>query len=252
MKKILKTILGFNLISLQKLLSSGFVSFTEACASSFTASHISDTRALSSLPKVRLEEILQEKQSVIIDVGSKENGALPYNQSIALISILSKEQPKVVVEIGTFLGHTTKLMAQNLPNGTIHTVDLPENFDVTKNKTVLKKDDFHLINNRKVGREFLGTKFEKQIIQHFSDTISLDFNIMQGATFFFIDGSHTYDYCKNDSEKCFELCKGKGVFIWHDCDHDHDGVVKCLTEWKKLGRNVVRIEGTPLAYLKTI
>lgn len=251
-KNALKVILGFNLISLQKLFLSGGSSFVGACMHAFTASHVADSKELLSIPKVTLENILKGNQTITLSVGDQENGSLPYNQAVALISILAKEQPSVAVEIGTFLGHTTKLMAQNLPNGKIHTIDLPPNFDKKDDHTILKKDDFHLIESRKVGREFLGTPFAERIMQHFGDTISFDFKKIERATFFFIDGSHTYDYCKNDSDKCFELCNGKGVFVWHDCDHGHMGVVQLVNEWRKLGRNVVRIEGTPLAYLKTI
>jgi hypothetical protein len=70
-------------------------------------------------------------------------------------------------------------------------------------------------------------------------------------TFFFIDGSHTYEYCKNDSEKCFALCDGKGVFLWHDCDEAHPGVVRFVMEWRQMGRDIRRISGTPIAYWKS-
>ena len=70
------------------------------------------------------------------------------------------------------------------------------------------------------------------------------------ATFFFIDGSHTYDYAKHDSEECYRLCAGHGVFLWHDCDPMHPGVERLIAEWRSLGRDVRRVAATTLAYWK--
>lgn len=253
-KNFFKIILGFNLISFIHLCKNGPSLFIEACKRSFTASHTTDTSILSTIPVVSLEELLGgSKQTISLNISTKEDGAMPYYQAIPFVSLLVKHNPLVVVEVGTFLGHTTKLIAQNLPEATVHTMDLPPDF-LNKEDTVknLAKDDFHLIEKRKTGREFLGTQYENRITQHLGDTATYDFNVIKDATFFFIDGSHTYDYCKNDSEKCYEICGGKGVFLWHDCDFAHPGVVQCIKEWRDLGRPIVRIEGTPLAYLDTL
>jgi hypothetical protein len=88
-------------------------------------------------------------------------------------------------------------------------------------------------------------------VQHFGDTANFNFSKFGNPTFFFIDGSHTYEYCENDSEKCLALCQGKGLFLWHDCDHSHPGVVRFISEWRAAGRNIARIEGTGLAYWKS-
>lgn len=254
LKNILKITFGFNLASLFHLLKNGPSLFIEASKRAFTAAHTTDTSILATIPTLPLEKLLGgTKQTITLNIGNKEDGAMPYYQAIPFVSLLVKHNPKVVVEVGTFLGHTTKLIAQNLPEVTVHTMDLPPDFSTKKDTvTNLNKDDFHLIEKRKTGREFLGTEYEKRIVQHLGDTGTYDFNIIKDATFFFIDGSHTYDYCKNDSEKCYEICKGKGVFLWHDCDFAHPGVVQFIKEWRNLGRNIVRIEGTPLAYLNSL
>lgn len=176
---------------------------------------------------------------------------MPIDQAITLLSILIKEQPKEVLEIGTFKGHTTYLMALNLKNSIIHTIDLPEDFDSSNDTNIeIPKDDFHLIKNRIVGREYKNKQYSSKIIQHYGDTANWDFNKAGEANFFFIDGSHTYEYCKNDTEKAMKLCKNKGTFLWHDCDYGHPGVVKFISEFRKKGHDVVRIQNTPLAYLK--
>jgi hypothetical protein len=189
------------------------------------------------------------KPQIHITVQRYEDGMLPSEEAMALLAIVVATAPKGVLEIGTFMGHTTKLLAMNLPEAIIHSVDLPLDFTPEHDNVILKKkDDFHLIAKRQVGREYRGTPYETRIRQHFADTAVWNFKEAAGATLFFIDGSHTYDYCKGDSERCYELCRGKGVFLWHDCDETHPGVVKTLLEWRALGRDVVRIQGTPIAY----
>jgi Methyltransferase domain len=204
----------------------------------------------NAIPVVSLGDLLgTAKPEIQLTVQRYEDGMLPSEQAIALLAIVVATAPKSVLEIGTFMGHTTKLLAMNLPEAIIHSVDLPLDFIPDHDNDIgKKKDDFHLIAKRQVGREYRGTPYETRIRQHFVDTAVWNFKEAAGATLFFIDGSHTYDYCKSDSERCYELCRGKGVFLWHDCDDTHPGVVNTLLEWRALGRDVVRIQGTPIAY----
>jgi hypothetical protein len=215
----------------------------------------SDARKqLFKIPVIGLYDLLGEaKPNIHVTIQKYEDGMLPVDQKVARLAIAVTAAPKVVLEIGTFMGHTTKLLAMNLPDAIIHSVDLPLDFTPTQDKvTEKKKDDFHLIAKRQVGREYRGTPYEARVRQHFVDTAIWNFKEAAGAEFFFIDGSHTYDYCKSDSEHCYQLCGGKGAFLWHDCDDIHPGVVNALVEWRALGRDVVRIEGTPIAYWKSI
>jgi hypothetical protein len=252
MKNFLKSLLGVNTVSLLVLAHSGFKAFTKATNAAFTVTHIHDSRDLLSIPEVRLEDVLGDKEpTVVLSVMKDEGGRMPLDQAVALLAILVKEQPKEVLEIGTFNGHTTALMAQNLEHSIIHTVDLPEDFSSSNDMvTNIPKDDFHLIEKREVGKEYKNKPYSNRVIQHFGDSAVWDFKEAGHPTFFFIDGSHTYEYCKSDTEKCMELSSGKGVFLWHDCDYGHEGVVRFLAEWRKNGYDVVRIQGTPLAYLK--
>jgi len=253
MKRLVRVLLGFNLISVVHLLRLRPKQFLRACNTAFIASLKLPSHELIQIPKVHLGEILGDRRPMIrLFVTRYEDGTLPSEQAMALLSILVAEAPKEVLEIGTYMGHTTRQMAENLDAATIHTVDLPESFSVERDsESNLPKGDFQLISRRVVGREFKGQPCAIRIIQHFADTASWDFYEAGQPTFFFIDGSHTYEYCKNDSEKCFQLCKGRGVFLWHDCAEDHPGVVRFITEWRRQGRDIKRISGTPIAYWKS-
>jgi hypothetical protein len=209
--------------------------------------------AAPPIPTIALSDIVGEREPTItLPIGRYEDGMLPLKHATALLAILVAEQPAEVLEIGTFMGHTTRAMAENLENAIIHTVDLPREYSAESDTAPqFPKDDFHLIRRRVIGREFKDRPCASRILQHFADTALWDFREAGNPTFFFIDGSHTYEYCRNDSEKCLALCGGRGVFLWHDYDNTHPGVEKFLREWLALGRNISKIAGTTLAYWKS-
>lgn len=254
MKSLIKSLLGCNVIALVHLVRLEPARFFAACQAAFTASRRATPVAPSAIPEIGLGDILADRKPQIrLSVMRYEDGMLPNDQAMALLSILVAEAPGEVLEIGTFMGHTTRQMAENLPAAVVHTVDLPEDFSSDQDAgQSIPKDDFHLIARRIVGREFKGQLCGSRIRQHFADTAKWNFREAGSASFFFIDGSHTYEYCKNDSEKCFELCQGRGVFLWHDCDETHPGVIRFLSEWRRLGRDIRRISGTPIAYWKNV
>src|SRR5271170_4067723 len=259
MKEIIRFLLGLNGASIVRGLRLGPNEFINGCFASQIATHPLQDRStfqiqksLKSIPTIALGEILGTRKAEIkLRVQKHEDGRLPDHEAMVLLSILAVEDPEEVLEIGTFMGHTTKAMEENLNDSIIHTVDLPPDFLAHQDSNEgPPKDDFHLIARRVVGRDFNGQVAEARIRQHFGDTAAINFQEFGKPVFFFVDGSHTYEYCKQDSEKCFALCGGVGTFLWHDCDAMHPGVVKFILEWRELGRNIARVEGTTLAYWK--
>jgi hypothetical protein len=246
-------VLGFNLVSVKFLSRLDFRQFAQACRRAFLFAMAVDSVQVPEIPTITVDEILgSNKFTLSIDLIKYEEGMLPCSQALALLAVLAVESPDEVLEIGTYMGHTTLQMAENLPSAIIHTVDLPERMDSsTLPVHGLPLDDFHLIQRRRVGRDFQGRPCAARIRQHFADTAQWDFSEAGHPSLFFIDGSHTYEYCRNDSEKCFALCGGQGVFLWHDCDDGHPGVVRMLVEWRRQGRDIRRIDGTPIAYWKS-
>lgn len=260
LKRSLKLLLGLNGAAVVRGFRLGLSELVKGCFASLSAVHPRQNqvenrnqRELERIPVTTLGEILgTRKAPVLLTVQKYEDGIMPSHEALALLSILVAENPREVLEIGTFMGHTTKAMAENLNDSLIHTVDLPPDFSAQlDSKDGPPKDDFHLIGQRVVGREFKGQPIERRIRQHFGDTALIDFQAFGKPTFFFIDGSHTYEYCKQDSEKCLAVCGGVGTFLWHDVDDSHPGVVKFILEWRSLGRNISRIEGTAVAYWKS-
>jgi hypothetical protein len=250
----IRVLLGFNVVALMYLVRLKPRLFVEACRNAFLASRRQATVSeMNAIPVIDLGDILGDRRPLVRLVAMRpEDGMLPNDQIMSLLAILVAEAPSEVLEIGTFMGYSSRQMAENLEWGTIHTVDLPEDFSPEHDPhQEIPKDDVHLMLRRVVGREFKGLPCASRIKQHFTDTAVWDFREAGKPTFFFIDGSHTYEYCKNDSEKCFAVCDGKGVFLWHDCDDAHPGVVRFVSEWRAMGRDIRRISGTPIAYWKS-
>jgi hypothetical protein len=248
-KSLLKILLGVNPIAFIHLARLRPKLFLDACTSAFAAAYRSPT----GIPPIQLGEILGDRKPLVRLTAMKyELGTLPAHEIMTLLAILVAESPSEVLEIGTFMGHTTRQMAENLESATIHTVDLPEDYakDLDSRQDIAEIDR-HLIAGRTVGREYKSSPCAIRIKQHFADTAKWDFREAGNPTFFFIDGAHSYEYCKNDSEKCYELCGGRGVFLWHDLEWVHPGVIQFLNEWRKMGRDVRRIEGTVIGYWKS-
>jgi predicted O-methyltransferase YrrM len=192
------------------------------------------------MKEISLDEVLGWVDLPYVD------GALPDAEARVLLDIVRMERPRMVLEIGTYMGATTRRLAEAVRGwgGWVITVDLPQG--MWRSAPDMGWTDWHLIETRDVGREFRGRECEKWITQIWADTREWDWGKSRWwADFIFIDGSHTYEYCRNDSEKSLEVLAVGGTIIWHDADEQHPGVMRLLEEW-----DVPRIKGTRLGYYK--
>lgn len=210
-------------------------------------------KMLQLIPEVSLESLGGMPEQITLDMRYVDvDGATPFRDLIAILSLAKLQHPKAALEFGTYFGSTTANLALNLPEAAIHTIDLPED---TAEATMLVEghpvDDLHLIHGRKLGKSFRGTALEQKIIQHQGDTATYDYGVIHDpVTFFLIDGSHTYEYARGDTLRCFALAAGESTFLWHDCDCYHLGVTSWLVEMIRAGLPVVRMENTSLACMK--
>ncbi len=205
-----------------------------------------------SIPEIHLAELVRRFVSINLGDGREfVDGSLPWVDLVPLLTLVHARQPKCIFEIGTYFGYTTHALALNFPETRIHTLDLPESYDPASDNGSAPKDDFHLIAKRRVGEAFRSDPSVQNVIQHFGDSATWDFEPVKDATFFFIDGSHTYEYVRNDTEKCLALCGNRrATILWHDCDRGHPGVVRYLAELVQAQFPVKRISWTHLAILE--
>lgn len=138
---------------------------------------------------------------------------------ISLCQLCHSISPRTIFEIGTLRGYTSLHVAMNtLPECKIFTLDLPANGgakQVPKLRTTMM-DDIHC--GFDVDKYyFSGTPYESRITTLFGDSASFDFSAYhRSIDLFFIDGAHSYEYVRNDSENALRCVREGGVIVWHD------------------------------------
>ncbi|MGA9544082.1 MAG: class I SAM-dependent methyltransferase [Candidatus Sulfotelmatobacter sp.] len=151
---------------------------------------------------------------------------------ISLCQLCHVLNPKTIFEIGTLRGYTALHLAMNSsPDCRIFTLDLPKS-DMQKGdpskdnspkdakvkvrlRTTLM-DDLH--SQMEVGEYyFRGTPHADRIQLLFGDSAVFDFSPHHGKVdLFFIDGAHSYDYVRSDTENALQCIRPGGVIAWHD------------------------------------
>jgi predicted O-methyltransferase YrrM len=138
---------------------------------------------------------------------------------ISLCQLCHCVNPKRILEIGTLRGYTALHMAMNTgPECEIFTLDLPKEGQtkmVSKLRTTLM-DDVHC-QMPVTEYYFAGTPQEKKVRLLFGDSAEFDFSpYQQNIDLFFVDGAHSYDYVRSDSERALRCVRPGGVIAWHD------------------------------------
>ncbi|MGC1479948.1 MAG: class I SAM-dependent methyltransferase [Chthoniobacterales bacterium] len=160
--------------------------------------------------------------------------------------LVRSTQAKVAFEFGTYKGVSTTQIALNLvPNGIVHTIDLPEEnssvslsiSDAYERKLTLERGKGVEIPTDLLDR----VQFHKIDSAHFDETPFLG-----KADFVFIDGAHSFDYVASDSAKGMRLLRPGGIAVWHDCMPTHPDVVRYIRSIEDCAPT--RITGTALAY----
>jgi len=155
-------------------------------------------------------------------------------------------QCRTVFEIGTYLGQTTWVVAHNNPDAQVFTLDLPSLDAVHQLRYQVTDPEYFVVWNR--GARFRGTPEAARITQLFGDSATFDFSPYFGTMdLVFIDGSHSYDYVKSDTEAALRLLSDRGTIVWDDYLY-YPGIYRVVTELSpQLDRPIFHIVGTRLA-----
>ncbi len=185
------------------------------------------------------------------------DGNVTLQELIILSKLVTRYQPKTIFEIGTFDGRTTINLANVAPDDAkVFTLDLPRTeLGKTKYPTYEREGfnwkDATYIDKEEIGHRYKGKPTEKKITQLLGDSATFDFSpYYNKMDFVFVDGSHAYEYTKNDTEIAFKLLRnGSGIIVWHDY-----GVWPDVTRFfDELGIKIPslnQIKGTTLVILK--
>lgn len=202
------------------------------------------------LTLVNIYDIVPSGTRIVLENIEIRDGNVSPFELMCISLICSYFKPKRILEIGTFDGNTTLQLALNSPGDSeVYTMDLPD--DVEQGKFNTQLADLKYISEKKnLALKFKESSVSHKIKQIFADSAQYDFSLLGGVDFVFIDGCHSYDYVKNDTEKIFKILNKKSVVLWHDYNIDWPGVWEYLHEISRC-LPVVNLKGTSLAlYIK--
>lgn len=187
------------------------------------------------LPKLPPQKCIPEFESsrVVITQGPAGPWATPLMDTFVLLKGAAGFQPRSVLEIGSYLGVTARLLAENTgAECRIYALD---------------QDPEH-------GQAYRGLPIERKITQ-LVGRASLAL-AEQGAPYdlVFIDGDHEREGALRDSLLAWNLLSEKGVIFWHDYQtvdyfiHREGSVPEAIRAFQDLvGAKVVALEDTMLA-----
>lgn len=168
--------------------------------------------------------------------GSYFGGTQRLSELTCLAYLMRILKPAKVLEIGTFRGRTTQLLAAN-GGGACHiwTIDLPAN---------------HC--SHAIGEFYKNTPYSSQITQLSGDTKKYNFDeFSKSMDFVWVDACHDYPFVVNDTEVALRSCKSGGWIAWHDYRHTAywAGVTKRVRELSTDERlhNLSHVIGTSIA-----
>ncbi len=205
------------------------------------------------LTSIALTQLLQKNLTCHIFPHYLQDGNLSSEELIAICSLIQACNPKNLLEIGTFNGLTTLHMAVNSNlDAKIHTLDLSTLDDYPK-ETLDPEDIKYITSPFKKDKHYLHTVYNHKIIEHEGNSLSYSFSKFTEDNakmdFIFIDGGHSYQIVKNDTEKSLKILKEDGILVWHDYTPTCPGVFTYLNELSK-SFPIFHLDKTTLAYLK--
>lgn|SRR5262245_33382629 len=200
------------------------------------------------LPRLSPDQIFPGIEQVEVSLLAplmEMGGNVWVNELAVLAGICRWLKPKRVFEIGTFNGRTTVNLAANSPEDAIvHTLDIPHDHPVFAQ--VSGEERFQLGANN--GTLYRNSAFAKKVEQLWSDSAEFDETPFAGKIdLAFVDGSHSYEYVKNDTEKTLRMMTPDGVIVWHDYYPQYPDVGRYLEEHRT---SLVHIETTSFVVLR--
>ena len=91
---------------------------------------------VSDYPYDKIAFIIDDQQKLRADA-DYNTGSLPYDDAVELYKLVSFFQPKVIAEVGTFIGVSTRVMREASSPTEIYTCDVSNRIQVSPNDTKL-------------------------------------------------------------------------------------------------------------------
>lgn len=197
------------------------------------------------IPAVDVLDICPGTQRWILQSFPSVGASVSPMECAALAALARLVGAKRVFEFGTYKGVSTTQLALNVADdGMVFTLDLPE--DHPAYSLPIPKPE-----ERQIAAEGgKGILIPRDLLDRVtflrSDSATFDESPYLGTIdLVFVDGAHSYEYVKNDTEKGWKMLRPGGVLAWHDCVPSHRDVVKYI---KESGFDATLVKGTALAF----
>ncbi len=203
---------------------------------------------LLRLPRVAVEELLPEKNEgarLALALFPRTSCSVSVLEYLCLALLLKKVRASRVFEFGTYKGVSVTQLALNVPEQSrICTLDLPEGqTDVAL--SIPDPDELRIA--REAGKgDLVPSDIRPRIEFLKQDSAKFDDTPFRGQMdFIFVDGAHSADYVKNDSEKGWRMLRSGGVIAWHDYRVEDADVVRYLLQFPTQPKHIA---GTSVAF----
>lgn len=158
--------------------------------------------------------------SIPIGVIHQESHHANHTDMIYVCGMASVSNAKKIFEFGTYRGQTTCGLASVCKDAQIYTLNLP-----------LEDDPRYA---PYIGMYIANSPDRERITQIFCDSRTFDTSpYRESMDYIFIDGDHSYEGVKNDTEKALQLLKPGGTIVWHDYAAKSPGVLKYLAQFSQ-------------------
>ena len=177
------------------------------------------------LPERNVDEVLPAHNVETVKLGNLKTGetwgAGRHLVDLTALSLMCQIlKPKVVFEIGTMKGYFTYHFALNAPDDAkIYTLDLPKDGSASPKLKTNAKDEESIRLHKEVDAYCFtcDESISSKINCLFGDSAIFDFSPFYGKVdLFFIDGAHSYEYVRSDTDNAFKCCPPGSVIAWHD------------------------------------
>ena len=178
--------------------------------------------------------------------GTLVEGDVTRHCRLVLCAMCKLLECRTVFEIGTYVGRTTWLIARNNPDARVFTLDLPS-LDAARRLKYEATDPEYFVGYDR-GSRFAGTPEAARITQLFGDSATFDFSPYRGKMdLVFVDGSHSYESVRSDTEAALGMLSERGTIVWDDYLY-YPGIYRVVNDLAPaLDRPVFHIVGTRLA-----
>jgi hypothetical protein len=186
-------------------------------------SHFNNLHHQTRIREVNLSQVFgSEIDKIEAPYGTVNETTGKANQAeLFIVNVLARHRKaRNIFEFGTFTGRSTYYFTHATPETRVTTLDLPPG----PGRTIPD-----------VGLYFINSDREDRITQLLTDSRKFDPTPYEKKMdFIFVDGDHSYEGVKNDTEKAFKMLAPGGAILWHDYGASSDlGLVRFFVEFTR-------------------